>query len=85
MLNPFELCQASKTRRLTHVLPQPERPPTGTRETARGVAAQPETAPEITVRDLLIELHRIGQIVHEIERVLSLLEASEANRSSSTH
>lgn len=82
MLNPFELCQASKTRRL---LPQPERPPPGMHETARGVAAQPEPAPEITVSDLLMELHRIGQIVHEIERVLSLWEASETNRSSSTH
>ena len=85
MLNQSEFCPSSQKRHLTRVLPQPERQPhIGTREAARA-AIQSETAHEIAVMELLIELDRIGRIVREIERELSQWEASEARGGASTH
>ncbi len=86
MLNQSEFCQSSGKRGLTLTPQRTEREPhIETQQTTSAARLRSGRVSEATVLELLIELDRIGRIVREIERELSLWDASEARGDSSTH
>ncbi len=78
MLNQSDFRQPFRKRGLTPTLQIERERPAETQATNRDALLGSGTSPEVTAMELIIELERIGRIVHQIERVLSQWEVSEA-------
>ncbi len=78
MLNQSDFRQPFRKRGLTPTLQIERERPAETQATNRDALLGSGTSPEVTAMELIIELEWIGRIVREIERELSLWDASEA-------
>ena len=78
MLNLSEFLQSSRKRGVTSMPQRTKREPRIEVQETRTALLRSGMASEATTLELLVELDRIGRIVREIERELSLWDASEA-------